>query len=117
MALTATPIRICQFYFTNANYQDDNLVYTVTQPKVIIKEILLANRNTTNDNASLAIVPQGETLGAEHYIFLNGRALDEESNIFTGISLVCETGDRVYVTASDSDITITVSGVEFTEIV
>ncbi len=115
MALTATPIRLTQFDFPAAT--TDYLIYTVTQPKVIIKEIVLFNRNTADRNISVAVVPSGETLGVQHYIFLNGKALDGESNIFTGMSIVCETGDTIYATSTDTDTGIYISGVEFTEVV
>lgn len=112
MALTATPIRIARHFFTTAN--TDELIYTVIAPKVIIKEVMLINHNSQDKEISLAVVPQGETLGIQHYIFLNGKAHGDESNIFTGLSLVCETGDTIYVKSSSSDTIINISGVEFT---
>lgn len=114
MALTATPLRITQHRFIAAN--TDDLVYTVSQPKVIIKEIILANPLTSNKFVSVAVVPSGELLGAQHYCFLQGKALDGESKLFTGLNIVCETGDRIYATSSAADIDIYISGVEFTTI-
>lgn len=114
MALTATPIRLFQHAFTAAG--TDDLVYTVTQPKVIIKEIDLYNTSNRDANISLAVVPSGETLGVQHYVFLNGKALQEETKLFTPLSIVCETGDKIYVTTSRTNTYIYVSGVEFTTI-
>ncbi len=114
MALTATPLRIIQYRFPVAN--TDDLLYTVSQPKLVIKEIILANPLTSNKYVSLAIVPSGQTLGAQHYVFLRGRALDQESKLFTGLNMVCESGDRIYATSTAADVDLYVSGVEFTTI-
>lgn len=114
MALTATPIRLTQHEFVVAN--TDDLIYTVTQPKVVIKQIMLANPLTSNKFVSVAIVPSGETLGSHHYIFLQAKALDGETKLFTGLSIVCETGDRIYTTSTSVDIVIQIDGVEFTTI-
>lgn len=119
MVLTAVPKRFCQFRIPAAN--TDYLVYTMTEPKGIIKEIVLWNLDTRDRDISVAIVPSGETLGSQHYFFLNGRALGEESNFFTGISSVLEQGDRIYVSGtaagSGKELQVMISGVEFTEIV
>jgi len=114
MALTATPIKIAQFHITTAN--NDDLLYTVTQPKVVIKEMMLTNHTTSNRNISVAIVPQGETLGSSHYVFLNARVNDKEAKLFTGLSIVLNTGDRIYASGSRADLSIYISGVEFTTI-
>ena len=114
MALTATPIKITQFHITSAN--QDDLIYTVTQPKVVIKEFMFTNHTSSNRDMSVAIVPQGETLGASHYVFLNAAIPSDETKLFTGLSIVLNTGDRLYVTAERSDMSIYVSGVEFTTI-
>lgn len=115
MALTATPIRIAQQEITAAN--TDILIYTVAQPKVIIKEINIYSQKAQNKTLSLAIVPNGETLGVQHYCFLNGNAIGLESNIFTGLSMVCETGDTIYISGNSTGLYVYISGVEFTEIV
>jgi len=114
MALTATPIKLTQHYITTAN--QDDLVYTVSQPKVVIKEIMLTNHYSSNRRISIAIVPSGETLGASHYVFLNALVNDEESKLFTGLSIVLNTGDKIYVTAQHADMSVYISGVEFTTI-
>lgn len=114
MALTATPIKIAQFHVTTAN--NDDLLYTVSQPKVVIKEMMLTNHTGSNRNMSVAIVPQGETLGTSHYVFLNARVNDAESKLFTGLSIVLNTGDKIYVSAQQSNMSIYISGVEFTTI-
>lgn len=119
MALTAIPKRFCQFQITAAN--TDFLVYTMTEPKGIIKEIVLWNFDNQDRAVSVAIVPAGETLVPKHYFFLRGLAVGEESNIFTGLSTVLEQGDRIYVTGDyyvvNRELQIQISGVEFTEIV
>lgn len=119
MALTAVPKRFCQFRIPAVN--TDYLVYTMTEPKGIIKEIVIWNFDNRDRNLSVAVVPSGETLGTEHYFFLNGKALGQESNIFTGLATVLEQGDKIYVTgdsaSSGKELQVMISGVEFTEIV
>ena len=119
MALTATPKRFCYMQISPAD--TDILVYTMTGPKAIIKEIILWNFDQQDHAVSVAIVPSGESLAAKHYFFLNGKALSTESNIFTGLSVVLETGDKLYVNGDfhvvDKELQILISGVEFTEIV
>jgi len=119
MALTAIPKRFCQFQIPAAD--TDFLVYTMTAPKGIIKEIVLWCHDNQNRAVSVAVVPAGETLGPQHYFFLRGLALGNESNIFTGLSTVLETGDRIYVQGDyyvvDRELQVQISGVEFTEIV
>ncbi|MEA3370810.1 MAG: hypothetical protein U9Q40_05665 [Campylobacterota bacterium] len=119
MALTAIPKRFCQFRITAAD--TDFLVYTMTEPKGIIKEIILWNFDNQDREVSVAIVPSGETLGPKHYFFLRGQALGQESNIFTGLATVLEQGDRIYVNGNyyvvDKELQVQISGVEFTEIV
>ena len=119
MALTAIPKRFCQFRITDV--ETDFLVYTMTEPKGIIKEIVLWNFDNQDREISVAIVPDGETLGPQHYFFLRGKAIGNESNIFTGLSTVLEQGDKIYVHGNyyvvDHELQVQISGVEFTEIV
>ncbi len=115
MALTATPLRLFQHTFATKDI--DELVYSVAQPKLIIKEIVLINPSGTDVKITLSVVPSGETLGPQHDVFLDGKAKKAASTFFTGISLVCEPGDNIYVTAEEANVYMYVSGAEFTTIV
>jgi len=114
MALTATPISIAQFEIITVN--TDQLVYTVTQPKVIIKEILVANFNDADSRANIAVVPSGETLSPIHYIFNKVKTKKNESRIISGISTVLDTGGTIYIKGDKLDTVVKISAVEFTTI-
>lgn len=113
MALTATPKRLVQTLVDNTFV---SRFKNTTGQKQVIKEFIFCNTAGVKGTFSLAIVPDGEVLGDEHYIFNGVDLLASESKIFSDFSTVLELNDDVYVVATQNT-SFYMSAAEFTEIV
>ena len=111
MSLVAIPKRIFQIEAPLTL----TAVYTAITSKHLLKEITLCNTGNAATEVSLAVLPNGETLGTSHYVFKDLTLGRGETKIIQ-ISLVLEPSDQLHAIGGSTGISCYCSGVEFLEV-
>lgn len=94
----------------------DTTVYTVpASSSAVISTITLCNRSTGSSASSfrIAVVPNGETLGPQHYL-MYGELLDVKESLAKTMGLTLATGDSIVVRSDSADLSFCVFGNEIT---
>ncbi len=91
----------------------DTTLYTVPASKSFVgSSIVICNRNTSSHaKFRVAVVPSGETLGNEHYLFYD-MFVEARDSIIKLLGLSLATGDRVVVRADSADLSFSLFGSE-----
>lgn len=92
----------------------DTTLYTVPAlAQFVSSSIVICNRNTAGVNSKfrIAVVPSGQTLANQHYLYYDQFVQDRETiTKVIGISLAA--GDKVVVRGDSADLSFTLFGSE-----
>lgn len=90
-------------------------VYTassVANSYSIIKTMSVCNTTTTNKTVSIHIVPNGGTAGANNMVMSNV-VIPANDTIYSNMVYVLNAGDAIYYNPQDSNLTLVLTGVEY----
>lgn len=116
MPLTATPDRILQ---VRVDPQNSSATYTVTQSRIVLRDIILSRTDNVELNAlvTISVVPQGETLSSKHQLYTKVKLRPYETLALSAIRPVVHTGDTIHIQVSDGFVNCYMSGGAYKEIV
>lgn len=88
-------------------------LYTVPASKSFVgSSIIVCNRSSSNHaKFRVAVVPSGETLGNEHYLFYD-MFVEARDSISKLLGLSLATGDQVVIRADTADLSFSLFGSE-----
>jgi hypothetical protein len=105
---SVTPVQIATAAVTNV----DTLIFTATaSTRLFIKDINIANTNVAARTINLHIVPSTGTVGTGNALMYNLSIAPNTVYRWTGTQIM-NSEDKLYVKASDTGLTVFVSGAE-----
>jgi hypothetical protein len=88
----------------------DNIYTTPGSTATIVKQILLCNTHTATATATLYVGDYGAAAPAK--MIFKAISLDPSETTILNLALVLATGEKICGTATNTGVTITISGIE-----
>jgi hypothetical protein len=97
---------------TNLTLNTETTLYTCpASTSCIIKQIVICNTNNSSINFSFSLVPYGQSAATPNRLFYN-LSVEANETIFLDVSQTLTAGDFLSALSSQSNVTVTISGVE-----